>query len=188
MATQVFDVILPKIDAIQHDLTGRRIVEACKQFHDRGLALSVLPDQGDPLTRLQLHVEVVQDQPGSARIGEGYIAELEPPLNGARRRQRARLRMNRRAHPKKNEQVGQEEGLVGNAGESGKDHLDIVTRGCNGPREKRQSGDAQLAGHRLVDHESVASILAYRTQKREERACNQSPPCQRDILLINLIR
>ena len=51
LAVQVFDAVIPQINAVEQNTAVGRIVEAGNQFDDRRLALAILADQGDPFAR-----------------------------------------------------------------------------------------------------------------------------------------
>ena len=61
-----------------------------------------------------------------ARIGEGNVPEFEALPDRSRRRQRVGLGDDRRAHVEKSQQIGKEEGLIGDAGKGRKNEGDVA--------------------------------------------------------------
>ena len=55
-----------------------------------------------------MEIQAVQDDAVGARIDEGDVAKLESLADRSRRGQRIRLRLDRRLHLQKREQVGKE--------------------------------------------------------------------------------
>src|SRR5277367_3293869 len=108
LAMQIFQVILPKIDAVEQNLPFRGIVETRNQLYDSGLALAVFANQRHPLSAAQLKVQLVEDQTRAARIVKRNVTKLESKLHRPRRGKRIRLRTDSGFHFEERHQVGEE--------------------------------------------------------------------------------
>src|SRR5436305_782862 len=82
-------------------------------------------DQSNTFPGIKVKIQPVQHNPIGARIDKGNVAKFEPLLNRTRRSKRIRLRLNRRLHLEESQQISEEQRLVGYAGESREDLLNI---------------------------------------------------------------
>ncbi len=85
-------------------------------------------------------------------------------------------------------QVGEEERLIGDAREGGKDALDVAAGAGNGAGQKLQRAPGQRAGHGSIDHVSVGAVVAGGAQQRERRSGPQAAAGQAHILVVDLVR
>src|SRR5207248_1083213 len=115
-----------QVHSVEQDLTFGGIVEPGNQLDNGGFALAVLADQSDPLTGTKLEVEAIEHQARAAGIAEGNVAELEAAHDRARSRQGIRLGANGWLHVEEGQQVGEEQSLIGNAGQGGENLLTVA--------------------------------------------------------------
>ena len=116
LAIQVLQVVLAKVHAVEQDLSLGRVIEPRNQLHNRGLALPVFADHGHAFAGMQAEVQPLENHAAGTRITKRHVAELEPLLDGPRRGQRVGLGSDRRLHLEEGQQVGEEQGLVGDTG------------------------------------------------------------------------
>ena len=148
LAVQLLERVLAQVPAVEQDLADGRVVKPRDQLDDSGLTLAVLADERDALARPQVEVEVAQHGAVRARVGERHVAELEALADRRRRVKAAGVRVHGRLHLKEGDQVGEEERLVGDAGDGREDLLQVGARLLNGCGEKRELADAVTAAHR----------------------------------------
>src|SRR5581483_253201 len=158
---QVFEIVFAKIDAIQQDLSFARIIQLGNQFYDVCLALPVLADERNPLSGMEVKVEVIENSPRTSWIMKGDVDEFEATDNRTRRWQRVWLRFDGRPHFEEGQQIRKKQRLVGNAGERRKYLLDVAARLLNGTRKKGQGADAESAQHCAPDHVGVRGVVAH---------------------------
>ena len=65
VAVEIFEVVLPKVDAVEQNLSFGRVVETRDQLDDGRLPLAVFADECDSFARGESEVEVFQEQFGS---------------------------------------------------------------------------------------------------------------------------
>ena len=133
---KIFQIVLAEVDPIQQDLALGRIIESGDQFYDGRFALSVLADQCEPLVRVQLKINLVQDPAGISRITERDVSEFDAPYDRPGRRQGILLRLDRRLHIEKCQQIGDKECLVSNPRQRRENLLDVAAGLLNGSRQK----------------------------------------------------
>ncbi len=63
--------------AVDLDRTGLRLVETLQQRQHGGFTRARFADQTDPLARLDMQVEVIENRP-SARVGKRHAFEVDP--------------------------------------------------------------------------------------------------------------
>ena len=80
----------------------------------------------------------VEHQPLGAGIGERHFVEDEAVADRARRGQRVGLRNYLRSDAEKLHQVGQEQGLIGDARKSRENALDVVAGAGDSPSQELQ--------------------------------------------------
>ncbi len=144
-AVKIFQVVFAEIDAVEQHLSISRIVKASDQLHDSRLALAVFSDERDPLAGMQMKVQPIQNQARTSGIAERNVAKLESAKDGARRRQRIRLRRDRRTHFEKCDQVGEEQCLICDGRDRRKNLLDVRTGLLNCAGQESQRTDTEDA-------------------------------------------
>src|SRR5262249_14306407 len=105
LAGEVLQVVLSKVDSIEKNAAGCRIVEPSEQLNDGGFATAVFADERYALTRLELEIEVVQNQARGSWIGEAHVTEFVSALNGPGRFDGVGFRFQFRLHSEKLEQI-----------------------------------------------------------------------------------
>src|SRR5271155_1403441 len=113
LAVQVLEVVLSEIDAIQKHLPFGGIVKPGEQLDDGRFSLAVFADQRDPLSRMEMEIQSIQNQARISGIAKSNIAEFESANNRSGRGQGVWFRRDRRPHLKKSDQVGQKQRLIG---------------------------------------------------------------------------
>src|SRR6185437_6819822 len=108
MSVQIFKRVVPQIDAIQQNLPLRRIVQPRNQLHHSRLALAVLADQRNPLSRRKREVEVVEYGTIRSRIGKRDIAKLKTAPYRHWHLLAIGIRVDRRLHLEERDQIGEE--------------------------------------------------------------------------------
>src|SRR5207237_10906091 len=58
VAMQIFEGVLPQVDAVEQNLSFGGVVEACDELDHGRLALAILTDQGDPFSRREGEIEI----------------------------------------------------------------------------------------------------------------------------------
>src|SRR5438477_3606606 len=114
---EIVEVILPKVNSIEQNLTLYRIVQTSHKLDNRGFTLPIFANQGNAFRRTQLQIEVFQNQTRASGITERHIAEFESSPDRPWRRQRIRLGLDCGLHLKEGQQIGKKKSLVGDAGE-----------------------------------------------------------------------
>ena len=66
LAVEVFNTVVAQVRAIQQDSPLGRVIQPGEQFHQRGLAFSILTDQSDALSRLQTEIQTLQPRSAAA--------------------------------------------------------------------------------------------------------------------------
>src|ERR1039457_1340123 len=77
LTMEIFQVVFPKIDAIEQDLSFCRVVKPGNQLYEGGFALPVFANQRHTLSWTQLKVQVVENQACASGIVEGDIPKLK---------------------------------------------------------------------------------------------------------------
>src|SRR5664279_1645096 len=107
------EIVFAKVDSVKQNLALAWIVEAGNEFDDRGLALTIFTDQGDPFSGAKREIEVTEDATAGSGIGKGDISELKAMRYRVRRQDTAGLGFDPRFHLEEGNEVGEEEGLIG---------------------------------------------------------------------------
>ena len=71
---------------VDEDAPGRGLVHPGEELHQCRLAGTVLADDGDDGARGQLHVHILENRAGGARIGEAHVLEADAARDALRRR------------------------------------------------------------------------------------------------------
>ncbi len=91
LGVQIGQVVFAQVDAIEQNLAFGRIVEARDQLDDGGLSLAVLADQSHALSGAEREIEIAENAPVRAWIGERDVAKFKAAHDRARRGQAVRL-------------------------------------------------------------------------------------------------
>src|SRR6185312_13571134 len=183
---QVFEVIFAQVYAVEKNLALGGVVKACDELDDGGLALAVFADERDALARAEREVEVLEDAARSSGIGEGDVAKLETFNDGAWSGESIGLGLHRGLHFKECDQVGEEEGLIGDAGSSGEGLLKIRLGLLDGHCDKCECANGWIMpGERFVNGKNVGAVVTAGADKREQPAPEQFAAVECNILVVD---
>src|SRR5215472_1723493 len=116
------------------------------------------------------------------------MAELEPPCDGTRRRQRLRLRADHRLHIEECDQISQEESLIRNRGKSRKRLLQVRTRFADGIGQESQCTESEDTGNGAPYRVDISGVITGSTNRGQYSPGHHLAPRQSDILFVNLVR
>ncbi len=159
LGVKIGEVVFAKVDAVEQDLAFGRIVEAGNELDDGSLSLAVFADQRDALAGTESEVEVAEDAPLRAGIVEGDVAKFEAAHDGLGSGKSVHLRFDARLHFKEGQQVGEEQGLVGNAGCGGEGLLNIRHGLHDGGGDQGKIADAIGALDGAPDAVAVGAVV-----------------------------
>ena len=141
LGMQVGEIVLPQVHSIQQNPAFGGVVKPRDQFHDCGFSLAVLANQRHPLAGLQREIKTVKNAPAGARIRKRDILKLEPAQNRPPRAHAAGLRLHRRFHGEKRQQVCEEQRLVRDSRGRRKCLLNVAHRLHDGGSDQRKGAD-----------------------------------------------
>src|ERR1700757_2430133 len=81
LVPQRVQVIIAKIDAIEKNLSFRRVLEAGEKLGERRFSLPVFPHQRNPLVGLDHEIDAAQNRLGISGISKGNIPKLNSAPN-----------------------------------------------------------------------------------------------------------
>jgi hypothetical protein len=97
------------------------------------------------------------------------------------------LRLYRRLHLEEGNQVGEEERLVGDAGDGRKDLLQVGAGLLNRRGEEGELTDVVVAAERAPDDIDIGAVITERSDDAEHAAHDQLRTRERDILDVDLV-
>ena len=184
---QIFDAVLAEIDTVKQNSACSRIIQACDELDDRSLSLAVLANEGDSLAWVDLQIEMVKNSPGTSRIRKRYVFEGESLSNRPWCRNGVRFGADRRLHFEELDQIGQEQGLVGDTREGREDRLDVAARSANRARKELKSSPTQFAADSPVDNVCERAIVSSRAQDGQYVPAKKRRFAKRYVLIVQLI-
>ena len=188
LTIQVFQTILFQVHPVEQHLAFGGIVKPRDQLDDRGLALTVLADQRNPLPGMKMEVQPIQHQPRASRIAKRNIAKFKSANDRPRRRKRIRLGPDGGLHVEEGQQVGQEKSLVRDARNGGENLLDVGAGLQNRARQQVPQSKIVHAGDRPPDYEHIGRVISHESDHGKESPGDQFPPGQGDVLFVDPIR
>ena len=184
---EVVKRIFAEVDAVEEDLALGGIVESRDELDDGGFALAVFADQRHALAGLDGEVEVLKHPPIGAGVGERDVAEFEAAADGFGRRQGVRFRLHDGLQLEETDEVGEEEGLVGDARRGGEGLLQVSTGLLDGRCDEEEGADVVLAVEGFPDREDVSAVVAAGTEQGEQTAPHQFAAGKVDVFFIDLL-
>src|SRR5207248_2965844 len=137
---------------------------------------------------MKVKIQAIDHHALSPGILKANITKFEALSDRTGSAKRIRLRADCRLHLEERQQIGQEKGLIGNAGEGREDLLDVAAGLHNGSNQEIKGADGQPASHSAPDYVSVRAVISASTNDRQHRADSESFSRQLNILLINNFR
>ena len=187
MAVEIFEDVLAEVDAVEQDLAFGWIVETGDEFDDGGLALTVFADEGDSFSGREGEVEVLENGSVGTGIGEGDVAELEAASDWIWSGKAVGFREDGWLHVEEGDEVGEEERLIGDAGGSGEDLLEVGAGLLNGGGEESELADVVSTMEGAPDDVDVGSVVPERADDAEKATDDELRSGEGDVFDVYLV-
>ena len=122
-----------------------------------------------------------------AGIGEADVAELETALDDGRDREAAGLGVDGGLHVEEGDEIGEKEGLVGDAGGGREDLLEIGAGLLDGGGEEGELADVVGVAEGAPDDVDVGAVVAEGADDAEQAADDELGAGERDVFAVDLV-
>ena len=156
----------PKVDAVEHDRAGRRLVEPAQELHERRLAGAVLAHDRDRRTGRQFEIDALEDLSLGAGIREAEVVEPDPV-----RDRRGELGIGRRRRL-----TGDELAQPAEVGHRSRSALQLLEQ-----RHRRRHLPVDLGGERDHDDDVTDALLARDHLPHDEQCGDDIRRCEHEL-------
>ncbi|KAG0771304.1 hypothetical protein G6F22_016594 [Rhizopus arrhizus] len=166
IGAQVVQVVVAQVAAIEQDAALVRFVQPRQQLHQRGLAGTVLADQGQHFIGVKLEIQVAHRPLLGIGIAETDVLEHEALTDRLRHAYGALARVDFRLDLEEREQVIQVQRLAGHLREPDQQAFQQLAQAQEAAGEEGQVADREVAAHRAPGDVGVGGVVAQRAHAR----------------------